>query len=202
MKIIIDSRFKTEMTTALLSSPIIYIPHYHYAYVDQALCEILFPANTTHALFDITPEKVCEYDISQEKEIEFLGNGGDDSMGLIELVRQIAEGTILSRKKIFLIKGVAKKLQEYDILAALTRFAAKYENFQDDLKQATVIIVDATPVSLLPTTALPILRTIEMPLPDGDTIGNALEGIPVSKSVDNPSVLLQKIVRSLKGLDY
>ena len=202
MKIIIDSRFKTEMTTALLSSPIIYIPHYHYAYVDQALCEILFPADTTHALFDITPENVCEYDISQEKEIEFLGNGGDDSMGLIELVRQIAEGTILSRKKIFLIKGVAKKLEEYDILAALTRFAAKYENFQDDLKQATVIIVDATPVSLLPTTALPILRTIEIPLPDGDTIGNALEGIPVSKSVDNPSVLLQKIVRSLKGLDY
>jgi hypothetical protein len=74
-------------------------------------------------LFDITPEKVCEYDISQEKEIEFLGNGGDDSMGLIELVRQIAEGSILSRKKIFLIKGVAKKVEEYDILAALTRFA-------------------------------------------------------------------------------
>ena len=202
MKIIIDSQFKTEMTTALLSSPIVYIPHYHYAYVDQALCEMFFPEDRTHDLFNITPEQVCEYDISQQKEIDFHGNGGDDTMDLIELVREIAEGAILNRKKIFVIKGVAKKLEEYDILLALARFAAKYENFQKDLKLATVIIVDATPVSLLPTTALPILRTIEIPLPDENAIEYSLKGIPVSKSVSSSSVLIQKIVRSLKGLDY
>lgn len=202
MKIIIDAQFKTEMITALLSSPIIYIPHYHYAYVDQALCEIFFPKDRTHNLFDITPEQVCEYDISQQKEIDFHGNGGDDTMDLIELVREIAEGAILNRKKIFVIKGVAKKLEEYDILLALARFAAKYENFQKDLKLATVIIVDATPISLLPITALPILRTIEIPLPDENTIEYSLKEIPVSKSVNNSNVLIQKIVRSLKGLDY
>ena len=202
MRIIVDNQFKTQITTALLCSPIVYIPHYHYAYVDQALNEILFPLNKNHDLFDMTPDQVCEYDSSQQKEIDFNGNGGDDMMDLIELVREIANGSILNRKKIFIIKGIAKKLEEYDIQLALARYAANYEKFTKDLKLTTVLIVDATPISFLPSTIIPILRTIDIPLPDEDTISNTLMGIPVSKSVENPDVLLQKIVRSLKGLDY
>lgn len=201
MKIIVDDLFKTEMTTALLCSPIVYVPHYHFAYVDQALQEILFPDDRTHDLFGIVPEQVCEYDLSQQKEMEFYGNDGDGTMDLIELLREISNGAILCKKKIFLIKGVAQKLAEDDIQLALARFAAHYENFSNDLKVATVILVDSTPVSLLPSTLLSVLKTIEIPLPDEKYIAQAIKGIPVSKSVDHPDELKHNIIRSLKGLD-
>ena len=202
MKIVIDNLFKTQLTTAILSSPIVYIPHYHYAYLDQALNELLFPSDRTHDLFNITPEQVCEYDISEQKEIEFYGNKGDDPQDLIELFRQLANGTILEKKKIFIVKGIAKKLDEPEIQLSLARFAANYEHFAKDLKLATVIIVDATPVSILPSTLLPILRTIEIPLPDAKGIGNIVNDIPISKSVKSPDALRQNMIRSLKGLDY
>ena len=202
MKLIVDNQFKTQLTTALLSSPIVYIPHYHYAYVDQSLYDILFLTDTTHALFDITPDQVCEYDISQQKEIEFYGNGGDGAMDLIELFRLIAEGNRFNEKKIFLVKGIAKRLEDDEVQLALARFAANFEHIQNELKVVTVIIVDATPVSLLPSKILPLLRTVEIPLPDEAAIGNAIREIPISKSVDNPESLMRSIIRSLKGLDY
>lgn len=202
MKIVIDNIFKTQLTTALLSSPVVYIPHYHYAYLDQALNELLFPTNRTHDIFNLSPEQICEYDISEQKEIEFCGNNGDDSQDLIELFRQLANGTILDKKRIFIVKGIAKKLDEPEIQLSLARFAANYERFSKDLKLTTVIIADATPVSILPSTLLPILRTIEIPLPDENGIGNAINDIQMSKSVKNPDALRQNIIRSLKGLDY
>ena len=41
MKIIVNQKFKDALITGILSSPIVYIPHFHYAYVDQALKEII-----------------------------------------------------------------------------------------------------------------------------------------------------------------
>lgn len=203
MKLVIDNQFITQLTTALLCSPIVYIPDYHYAYVDQALREILFPYDKTHDIFGITPDEVCEYDIVQQKEIEFFGNGGDGTFDLIELLRRLENKELYGKQKIFIFKGIASKMiEDAEIQLALTRFVANYENHPKDLKIVTVIIVDATPVTFIPSTLLPIIRTIEIPIPDDKAIDDSIKEIPVSKGVIDSDVLQKKIVRSLKGLDF
>lgn len=201
MEIIIDNQFKTQLSVAILTSPIIYIPSYHYAYIDLAICEILLSEERSHDLFNITNDDICEYDLSQEKEISFCGNNDDESLDLIELLRQISNGTILNKKKIFLIKGIARSLQETDVQVALMRFASNYETFSPENKCITLILVDAIPISLLPETIIQILQYIEIPLPDTDAISNIVKQIPISKSVLDYVDLQQKVTHCLKGMD-
>lgn len=201
MGIIIDSNFKTQLTTAILSVPIVYIPNYHYAYIDKAIDEIFFRDSSLHNLFAITKEQVCEYDITSQSEISFCGNDGDDSCDLIEMLRQIANGSRFSEKKIFLIKGIAKKLEDAENLLALMRFASAYENFNQEDRIITVIIADETPVSLLPPSLLPIIKTIDIPLPPQHLITQMLKQISISCSVENPDELIRELSSSLKGLD-
>lgn len=37
----INKTFKTQLTTAILSAPIVYISHFNYAYLDRAIVEIV-----------------------------------------------------------------------------------------------------------------------------------------------------------------
>ena len=198
---IIDDDFKTRLIAAMLTMPIIYIQHYHYSYVDQALCEILFPEDKTHDLFGMDKSNVYEYDILTEREISFAGNMGDDECGFDDLLRQIACGSPFKKKKIFLLKGVAENLSEPKMFLPLMRFASNYESFPDELKTVTVVIVDNTPLSMLPPALLSVLHSVELPLPDAAIISNMVKSIPVSRTVHDASALQKELVETLKGLD-
>ena len=199
---IIDNDFKTQLSTAILTAPIVYIPYYYYAYVDQALCELLLTEDKTHDLFGIDKNQIYEYDLSCEKDIPFMENdGGNDLCALSEIFRQIADGSRFDEKKIFLLKGVAPYLEKPEILLPLMRFASLYESFVGDDKCITLILVDDTPLSLLPSALLPLLYPVEVPLPDPTMISKMVQDIPVSYSVSDEKNLRGKLVELFKGLD-
>ena len=50
--------FKNQLITALLSSPIVYIPHSHFAFVDEVLHEIIHPLNGHRSILDIDDNSV------------------------------------------------------------------------------------------------------------------------------------------------
>ena len=207
---IIDADFKTQLTTAILTVPIVYISDYNYGYVDQALKEILFSENGTHDLLGLKEEQVYEYDFSFGSDVSFVScNGrdrlgtqtGDDTGDLVEILRQIAGGARFDKKKIFLLKGIAQCLYESRNVSLLMRFASNYELFVGESKLVTVILVDNTPLSLLPPAILPLLYSIEIPLPDAPTILRMIQSIPISKSVPDGDDLRGRLTESLKGLD-
>lgn len=202
MKTIIDPVFKTQLTTAILTVPIVYIPHYHYSYVDQALKEILFPVDRSHNLFSLQIDNVCEFDLSRG-EICFAATQKEPySYDLIELLRQIANGERFNEKKIFLLKGIAKELESSANLLQLMQFCADYEQFEPENRIITVIIVDDTPFSLLPSPLLPLLHSIEIPLPDEAQIAQIIQTIPISKSIEPSDVdnLRKTLAGTFKGL--
>ena len=93
--------FKNQLITALLSSPIVYIPHSHFAFVDEVLHEIIHPLNGHRSILDIDDNSILrDY---QKDGVKWLytiykcGFGGilADEMGLgkslqtITLIKQI-----------------------------------------------------------------------------------------------------------------
>ena len=60
MKIIVNQKFKDALITGILSSPIIYIPHFHYAYVDQALKEIIPSKDDANSVLGLRRSQIVE----------------------------------------------------------------------------------------------------------------------------------------------
>ena len=57
--------FKNQLITALLSSPIVYIPHSHFAFVDEILHEIIHPLDGHRPILDIDDDSIMEFDMAQ-----------------------------------------------------------------------------------------------------------------------------------------
>lgn len=57
--------FKTQLITGLLSSPIIYIPHSHYAFVDEIISEIIKPNEGHRKILDLDYENIIEFDVAE-----------------------------------------------------------------------------------------------------------------------------------------
>ena len=57
--------FKNQLITALLSSPIVYIPHSHFAFVDEVLHEIIHPIDGHRSVLDLDDDSVMEFDMAQ-----------------------------------------------------------------------------------------------------------------------------------------
>ena len=87
-------------------------------------------------------------------------------------------------------------------LLQLMQFCAAYEQFEPENRVITVIIVDDTPFSLLPSPLLPLLHSIEIPLPDEAQIAQLIQTIPVSKSIEPSDVdnLRKTLAGTFKGL--
>ena len=60
MKIIVNQKFKDALITGILSSPIVYIPHFHYAYVDQALKEIIPTNDDVNSVLGLSRNQIVE----------------------------------------------------------------------------------------------------------------------------------------------
>lgn len=59
----ISRSFKDKLITGVLSSPIIYISHYHYNYVDQTLKELFPKSNSKDSIFGLDRVSIMEYSI-------------------------------------------------------------------------------------------------------------------------------------------
>ena len=56
----ISKKFKNQMITGILSSPLLYIPHFHYSYIDKTLLEILPESEDVESFWGLTRKSIME----------------------------------------------------------------------------------------------------------------------------------------------
>lgn len=216
--------FRDDLITAIKSSPLIYIPHYHYGYVDEVLGEI-FPKRPEEdnvvKEFPITglySDAIFEYD-DQRGQVDFYSKNKLKSMtGITSLLQSLlahdmANGepcTVLKEHSIILLKNVVQMplgggaaqsvLDNPANQLALQTFVEKYEHGDYD-PRTTIIMVSPAPVIFLPMELRDIVTVVDVKPP---TIGEILEKVkeyPVSNiQGEELGRFQEELSNSLRGL--
>ncbi len=64
------SEFKNQLITGIKTSPIIYIPHFHYSFVDEVITDVMgAKSSNTPAIIGLDKKSILEFDISQGQAV-------------------------------------------------------------------------------------------------------------------------------------
>lgn len=218
---IVDS-FRNQLLTAVLSSPIVYIPHFHHSYVDAALLSI-FPQKedkSKHSVTGLDSGCILEFTIP-EGTVNFTSkfttpfDEGSKfckgAIGFSQILTSLIKGekiTTISgdEAKIIVFKNCAEAIKQDDELQSLMQtFAELYEQRVIN-PLTTIILVDTTPISELTTSIKDIVSAIELPMPQYDDIEKIVKNIPVSDQYEstpgNKMGVQNDICRNLQGLQF
>ena len=204
----INPKFKTQMITGILSSPLLYIPHYHYSYVDKVLMEI-FPENEdSNSVIGLTRKTIMEVTIDGDV-IDFQTKKEYRKRNVAVLLDEIISynDTKLNDlnfeddQLVFLIKNSAEILKDIAIQRKLQTIAAKYER-DEYPRELTIIMVSPQPVESLPFEIEKLITVIDIPNPTEKEIENYIKAvIPVSEQFKiQSSELITDFTRTLQGL--
>lgn len=196
------------MITGILSSPLLYIPHYHYSYIDNVLMEI-FPENEElNSIIGLTRKTIMEVTIDGDV-IDFQTKKEYRKRNVAELLDEIISynDTKLNDfdfeddQLVFLIKNSAEILKNITIQRKLQTIAAKYER-DEYPRELTIIMVSPQPVESLPYEIEKLITVIDIPNPTEKEIENYIEeNIPVSEQFEiQSSELVTDFTRTLQGL--
>lgn len=204
----INPKFRTQMITGILSSPLLYIPHYHYSYIDKVLMAI-FPENEElNSIIGLTRKTIMEVTIDGDV-IDFQTKKEYRKRNVAELLDEIISynDTKLNDfdfeddQLVFLIKNSAEILKNITIQRKLQTIAAKYER-DEYPRELTIIMVSPQPVESLPYEIEKLITVIDIPNPTEKEIENYIEeNIPVSEQFEiQSSELVTDFTRTLQGL--
>lgn len=170
--------FKDQLASAIVSSPIIYIPHFHFAYVDEML-ESIIENNETQVDIGFGLDGIVEYEVSREqidfttkeKNSEAFINIADYLSEIIQPKPAPVEGSIDKRNvkdfhHLFLFKNAHKELQEGSLQSLLQTYVQKYERGDYNERKFTILFVSALPISMLPPEIVRLMTVVNLPLPD------------------------------------
>lgn len=146
--------FKYQLSTAILSCPIVYIPHFHYSFVDEVLGSLINPPDGTIDEFHMSAsENVIEFDCGLSCVVSFDSKKMDNDMScydsLSQLLRDIVNQNRMPSPVILLVKNCFPLLLQTEIQCLLSSFAYKYENGMIN-KLSTIILVSPVILSSLP----------------------------------------------------
>lgn len=90
MEIHVNKKFKDALITGILSSPIVYVPHFHYNYVDQALLDIIPEDKETDGVLSLRRCQILEVS-NEDGPVHFIRKyqRDDQQFELIELLRML-----------------------------------------------------------------------------------------------------------------
>ena len=206
----ISNKFKNQMITGILSSPLLYIPHFHYSYIDKTLLEILPESEDVESFWGLTRKSIMEVTVDGDiidfkTKIEYrkrpISLLLDD---IIDYERvKLNDSNFEEDQLIFLIKNSAELLRDISIQRKLQTIASKYER-NEYPRELTIILVSPQPVESLPFEMEKLISVIEIPNPTELEIRNFIEDvIPVSKQFENvSSELITDLTRTLQGLQH
>ena len=204
----INQKFKNQMITGILSSPILYIPHFHYSYVDKVLNEILPEKEDKDSILGLTRKAIMEITLEGDI-INFLTKKEYRQRRIIDLFDEIItyqdtrkdDQNFEDGQLIFLIKNSFELLHDIVIQRKLQTIAAKYER-NEYPRELTIILVSPQPVELLPYEVEKLITVVEIPSPTVKEIECFIKkSLPVSKQFVNlSSELITDLTRSLQGL--
>ncbi|MCR5658177.1 MAG: AAA family ATPase [Bacteroidales bacterium] len=222
MEIHVNKEFKDALITGILSSPIIYVPHFHYNYVDQALSDIIDSGILGLRLEQIFELSNCDGPVHFERkyqrddmQFEFVelllklvgsDNSPADDKGnkVIQCGKykyQVEKEDIFTQERVFLVKNVAELLTDPKVQYWLQIFASKYEKGDYD-HEMTLILVSPQPVSSLPSEIEKYVTVLDIPAPTEQEIEELIENeLPVSKQFKQQEKRLRtELARTLMGL--
>lgn len=200
--IIISEKFKQQLITGILSVPIIYIPHYHYNYLDAALSEIFSSESGEYnEVVGLCDNTIYEWDVARGR-IDFKTKNIIAPMSLDSILKMllsrndnvsINDNKVLDDCKVFLFKNIvgdvtgysassSSKLNEPSIQTLLQAYAEKYDRGECD-NRTTIIIISPMPFSMLPACLKDYINLIEIPAPTVEEIYAEIAKTPVAKSV-------------------
>lgn len=214
---IISESFMTQLITSILSVPIVYIPHYHYNYVDMALADLFPPKQGYNQkpglrnILGLHRDTIYEYDQTRGR-VDFETKrpvSTETSIQIASVLKNLLVRNehdeecpvVLSGCKILLFKNISQLLlKEPSIQLMLQTFAEKYERGEYD-ERTTIIIVSPVPVSMLPMELLDIISIINLPAPSNNEIETYVKTISVSEQFLLKSDSLQAdLCRTLQGM--
>ena len=196
--------FKTQLITAILSCPIIYIPSSHYAFVDEVIREIACPPNGGRNLLGLNgTDSIAEYCIAQgivnfDTKIEEPHMSSYSKLKL--WIETIVKWEEIGDERLFIFKNFQKEMYEPVYQKLLQTFAEKYENGQYDYR-ATIIITSPLPPSALPQELLDIVTIINVAAPTNGEIEKIVDGIEISQQFElKKDSLRADLCRTLQGM--
>ena len=198
--------FKNQLTTAILSCPIVYIPHFHYKYIDKVLEEILCPEEG-HKLFNMSlSDQVIEYDCGRKRVVNFLTKKDHDDIphynDVVQLLKDVVTKNGFPKPIILLLKNFSSFLNEGEIQSLLASFAYQHEKGEID-KTSTIIIVSPIDVTSLPKEIEKYITVVEMKAPNQEEIMGILNKYSISNRCFNKEKkeeILMDLCRTLQGL--
>ncbi len=204
----INKKFKTQLTTAILSSPIVYIRHFNYAYIDKAISEICQSGVLEIKKDNIT--EITEHNIVlkfETKEIdsdyqEFEEDNFSNFLNVLIKNDKKYMNSFLDKKRIFLCKNFFANFKNNKIIQGLQYFAAKYEQGEYD-ERTTIILVSPHAIEELPPEIEKLITVVELPRPTEEEIKDFLskENLPISKQFESQENELRiALTRTLQGL--
>lgn len=197
--------FKNQLTTALLSCPIVYIPHFHYSFIDDTLTEILCPKEG-HKIFELTlNDNVIEYDCGRQCVVNFVTKQLDPDMADYDepskLLKDIINKQGFYGPVIVLLKNFSSYLDDREIQSLLISFAYQYEKGDID-KASTIIVVSPKDVVSLPKEIEKYISIVEIKAPSQEEIMDILGHYPISnRHLVNEEEVRMDLCRTLQGLE-
>ena len=198
--------FQNQLTTAILSCPIVYIPHFHYKYIDKVLEEILCPKEG-HKLFNMSlSDQVIEYDCGRKRVVNFLTKKDHDDIphydDVVQLLKDVVTKNGFPKPIILLLKNFSLYLNDGEIQSLLASFAYQHEKGEID-KTSTIIIVSPIDVISLPKEIEKYITVVEIKAPTQKEIMEILNEYHVSNRCFNKEKkeeILMDLCRTLQGL--
>lgn len=196
---------RNHLITGLLSSPIIYIPHFHYQLIDEMLTDICTPVDGRYVI-GLKTDEICEYN-SATSVVDFNSKVKDTHWrttfeGLLDVVLSGKERDT-NGCRVFLIKGVTKELETTIVSSYLQLFAEKYEKGMYD-PLTTIILVSSTALATIPLELESIITVIDIKAPSEQEIRDFVNGYEVTHAEfeQRREILRDDICRNLQGLQY
>ena len=196
---------KNQLITGLLSSPIIYIPHFHQFFIDEVLCEII---SDFGKLLPVSKENIVDFDIKRgiiDFDTKYPKKGLEELADFEVLLQKIVQyDDKFDIEKIFLFKNIEEALNKKTVQSLLCSFVYQYEKGAYD-QLTTIIIISAQPFSTLPKELANFVTVIEIGIPNINEIREYIEKIPVTNvcnSQPKAEILKNEICRNLQGLQY
>lgn len=204
--------FKNQLTTAILSSPVVYIPHFHYAFVDEVLYSIVNPEVGKRKVIPLNVEDIVEFD-NTRGIIDFSTKRSRKNLDTYSKLDTFLESLIekkTTNEKVFLFKNMGEILSNTRIQTYIQMFASMYEN---DMRHpenkgnfhqlTTLIIVSPEAVLMLPPQLEKIVTIVDLPAPTQDEIMAEVNRLPVSYEYLTEQQILgirTDMCRTLQGL--
>lgn len=220
--------FRNDLITAIFSVPIVYIPHFHYDYVDAVLADILPQRQSDNApsagrpVTGLYSDSIYEFDINRGP-IDFhtkllVKSAPASSRGLMNLLSSLLihcpkhsmTCEVLEKHSIILLKNLLQSpaesvrgqslLDDPTVQLSLQTFVEKYERGDYD-PRTTIIMVSPAPVAALPVELKEIVTVLEIPAPTISEIETLVREIEVSKQFQiKENDLVTDLCRTLQGL--